>query len=91
MFDVVSLGAKINTNGSVTGGFQILRDGKLFTEYSVTYHSLTISQVQELRNHADPFLKAEKLTGLNYGQMHALQKRFAQHMFKLGDKNKKAK
>jgi len=90
-YDITPLGVKVNGDGSVTGGFQVLRDGKHFVDYSVTYYSMTVGQVVELKKHADEWLKKPNLTGLSYKQFHQAQKDFAQHMFKLGDKNHKNK
>jgi hypothetical protein len=88
MYDIIP-SFKKNPNGSITGSVQILRDGQMFTDYSATYFSATVAQQEAFYRHAGNF--NSKLVGLTYKQMHATQKEFAQHLFKLGDANKKNK
>jgi hypothetical protein len=84
MYDIV-INATLSGD-SVLGVASVSKDGKPFTDYSATYHSMSADQIKMLNAHVQDFVRKNRLTGLTREQMQNVQKRFANHMFALGDK-----
>lgn len=89
MYDIVI--SAVVAGSTVTGLASVTKNGKPFVSYTAEYFNLEAPLIAALAEHVEDFKRKNRLTGLTREQMQNVQKRFANHMFALGDKIGKGK